>query len=269
MFLWTTRRTRLVLNKRAASESRNESGEPRKKQFLNLNKYQVSDLVLSRSNLGNAMKKDACEKARKDWSIGSANVPDAFKTHVRKDQNASAEPVKGVGNETVNVRKVKKDRAHKSFPDINVKDPRIDPLFATRLFSHASSIFTACTQAKFSEVDLTNFVAKALSNRCKCEKTRRNVLRFVLSFHDFAMACHPPAPITGNAAIITLTNWLDLVAFRGPTVPPMARYALVVFTEALGDQPSSKPPSGFGKREDSKSKTEACPDCIDRIYNKT
>ena len=48
------------------------------------------------------------------------------------------------------------------------------------------------------------------------------------------MASSPPAPIAGDAAVITLTNWLDLVAFRGPSVPPMARYAIVVFTEAMG-----------------------------------
>ena len=66
------------------------------------------------------------------------------------------------------------------------------------------------------------------------KKTRKNVLRFVSGFHDFASANQPPSPLAGEAAVITITCWLDVVACRGPTVPEMARYALVVLAEALG-----------------------------------
>ena len=65
-------------------------------------------------------------------------------------------------------------------------------------------------------------------------KTRTNVLRFVLDFYDFANSRTPPAPTTGPSAVIPISCWLEFLAGRGPSVPPMGRYALVVFREALG-----------------------------------
>ena len=74
----------------------------------------------------------------------------------------------------------------------------------------------------------------ALSNRCRADKTRWNVLRFVIDFLDFAGSRVPPAPVVGPAAVVSVAAWLDLIALRGRTVPSQARYALLVFSEALG-----------------------------------
>ena len=112
--------------------------------------------------------------------------------------------------------------------------PRGDPIFIARLFESQSTLLHACFKADFDENELREFAERALSKRCKTARTRGRVLKFVLDYYDFARTRNPPAPFFGESSVISISNWLDLLKFRGPSVPPMARYSLVVFSEALG-----------------------------------
>ena len=132
------------------------------------------------------------------------------------------------------ISRKRQKKVERGTPDIDAKGPGIDPLFISKLFAPSPTRFSACRKEGFPDEDLRKFVGKALSNRRKCEKTRWNVIMFVLSYYDLAMASHPQAPIFGEEAVITITNWSGLIDFRGPSVPPMARYDLEVFAEALG-----------------------------------
>ena len=68
------------------------------------------------------------------------------------------------------------------------------------------------------------------------------VCKFVKEYYDFAMACAPTTPMTGEHAIIPIARWFASLADRGPSVPRAGRYALRVFGEALGaDFPLSHP----------------------------
>ena len=134
-------------------------------------------------------------------------------------------------------------RKHRSVTSaIHAPDPRVDPLVAARMFAPHSSLFSACLLAKFPDSDLSNFATNALSNRRRRSRTRAKVLRFVLEFHDFSVSRSDPAPIAGPESAVAISCWLEVLSSRGPAVPPMARYSLVVFTEALGvDMPPKRP----------------------------
>ena len=59
------------------------------------------------------------------------------------------------------------------------------------------------------------------------------MLRFVREFYDFARSRAPPAPYAGDAAVVTVADWMGIRAIRGKSVPAMDLYCLRVFAESL------------------------------------
>ena len=115
--------------------------------------------------------------------------------------------------------------------------PALGPLIAAILYAQVSALFTDRANARFPDNDLGGPVAKAIANRLNSNQGSNQIRSCAIGRYDFTMASKgppSPAPFAGEAAVKTPTNWLEFVAFRGPSAPPLARYALVVFAEALG-----------------------------------
>ena len=202
---------------------------------LNIPRVQMSEFAIIRSKLGEeyrrqfARMKEECETPEMKYNTGKHDPSEGSSTQRGSDL--------GTQPSQTSERTKKKRPAkglEKMLPSIPKNDPRITPLKIASLFSAQSTVLNARFTARFSENDISEFAVKALSNRCRTAKTRTNVLRFVLDYHVFASNRIPPAPTIGPGAVITISCWLEFLAGRGPSVPPMGRYALVVFCEALG-----------------------------------
>ena len=91
-----------------------------------------------------------------------------------------------------------------------------------------------CEGANYEIHDVESFVMTCLKNRGRTEKTLRGVSCLVAEFILFARSHDPPVPFYGPQSLIIITKWLVSLANRGFTVPNKGRYALKVYSEALG-----------------------------------
>ena len=240
--VWEHKSPQIRKRQFGAPKVKEESQVKEEPLTFNIPSIQMSEFALIQSRLGDEYRE----------SIGAWRKE--CETQLKQEENQrTVDPSEGSSNhrgseltQSTQQSNGKRQKSAKDYtkiaPAISRHDPRIKPLVIASLFADKSTLLNACFAAKFSENDMENFVEKALSNRCRTSKTRNNVLRFVLDYYDFAITRVPPAPLTGPSAVITISCWLEFIAGRGPSVPAMGRYALVVFSEALGvDLPLNHP----------------------------
>ena len=82
--------------------------------------------------------------------------------------------------------------------------------------------------------EIIAFVNLRFSKRCKSKSTITSICKFINEYYNFAMSIGLGAPIAGEHAIVPIARWIAALALRGPSAPRMGRYALRVFSEALG-----------------------------------
>ena len=119
-------------------------------------------------------------------------------------------------------------------PTISRSDERADPFSVATEFAERSNTFKLCKDANYGIENIESFVMLSLGNRCKTTKTLRGASCLVAEYILFARMHDPPLIFGGPSALITVQKWLCSLATRGFTVPAKGRYALKVYSEALG-----------------------------------
>ena len=119
-------------------------------------------------------------------------------------------------------------------PLISATDARADPFAVACMFSSHSSLFRCCSSAAFTPDMVRQFVLRAITDRCRTANSQRKYSAFMLEYIDFTNKHQPPLPQVGDEALVSITLWLDTLLTRGFSVPSHGKYALKVFSEALG-----------------------------------
>ena len=111
---------------------------------------------------------------------------------------------------------------------------------AALLFYNAPGFFAEAMGAGIPTDELELCFRNAIERRCGTVNTRRKVAGFVSAFVAFAAGLQ--RKFYGKLALFAVVPFLTSLAHRGRSVPPLARWALKVFDEALSlELPLSHP----------------------------
>ena len=160
-----------------------------------------------------------------DLPASSSSIPNLLPSFAGKAPRPGPKRNAAIFNDPTRKKRIK--------PTLSLSDDRCDPFTVSLYFANGSVVFDVCADAGYDESELRTFVLRALSNRCRTERTLRSMATLVAEFVLFAHSCDPPKPFYGMEPLITITSWLSSIADRGFSTPPRARYALRIYDEAL------------------------------------
>ena len=87
------------------------------------------------------------------------------------------------------------------------------------LFSEAPDTFKFPNSSEYERRAVIAFIARALRNRRRTDKTLKRVTDFVTGFYDFTQGPDPPLPFYGEECLLAATDWLVSLKPRGALSP--------------------------------------------------
>ena len=111
------------------------------------------------------------------------------------------------------------------------KEP-LNPLDIALLFGDSSDSLLNCARRDIGDAATEAIARRAHSDRCRAAATPERVCGFDREYVDFVI--RNPPPIAGPDSAYSVTPWLGDARKRGPTIPHLSRYCLMVFGGALG-----------------------------------
>ena len=101
-------------------------------------------------------------------------------------------------------------------------------------FSPNAHTFSGDAVPLLSPRVVREFVIRALSDRCRTEKSQRKYSALTLEYITFANTHQHPLPQIGDEALVTVTLRLGSLKTRGFSAPGHGKYAIKAFAEPLG-----------------------------------